>query len=261
MTSLLPFPILQFFNNDGTPLVGGTVTTLVPNTSVSKTTWQDRGRVTANTNPIHLNSAGRAPPILGAGDYEMVVRDSLGNTLWSGLSSSPLPDDAISDAMLPVVGAATTATAIQLMGIPAYIATVVSEIALLPGPTGPMGPAGPQGVIGPTGPASPAGTPLLNGGNPGFLQLQNVNNSSLNFFDQFGQSATNSGGVATVNFAVQFPNACLGVQVTVLSSLADVNIAVNQFSTAGVIVTTSSIAFHGGGFGGPVAFMWRAYGY
>lgn len=261
MTSLLPFPVLQFLTADGVPLAGGSIRTLVPNTSSPKMTWQDAGSAVANTNPIILNGGGFAPQIYGDGDYTWVVRDVLGNQIYSGLTSATLPEDAISQAMLPVVGAATTMTAIQLMGIPAYIASVVAGLSLLPGPTGPTGPTGPAGSVGPTGPANASDTPILNGNNPGFLQLQNVNNSNFNWFDQFGQSATNSGGVATVNFAVQYPNACGGVLLTALTSLADVNIALNQFSTAGFIVTTSSIAFHGGGFGGPVAFTWRASGF
>lgn len=150
MDTLLPFPILQFLDDNGVPLAGGSVASYIPNTMTKKTTYEDAGGITANANPTILDSAGRGT-FYGNGDYDFVVKDNLGNTIYTGPTSAPLPADAISDAMLPVVGAASTATALQLLGIPAYIAGVVATIELLPGPTGPAGPTGPVGPIGPSG--------------------------------------------------------------------------------------------------------------
>lgn len=150
MVSLLPFPQLQFLDGNGVPLAGGGVSSFIPNTMTKKTTWQDEAGSIANTNPVILDGAGRGI-FYGDGDYDLIVKDDLGNTIYSGPTSAPLPADAISDAMLPVVGAATTATAIALMGIPQYIAGIVATIELLPGPTGPAGPTGPLGPTGPGG--------------------------------------------------------------------------------------------------------------
>lgn len=157
MTSLLPFPELQFFTNDGTPLALGTVETYVPGTLTPKLTWQDASQTVANENPVALNAAGRGI-FFGFGDYRFVVRDSLGNLIYDQLTSSTLGESAISAVMLPVVSAATLATARDLMGITAAIAASVGSITLLTGPTGPQGI---PGVTGPTGPAGTAGSVTL----------------------------------------------------------------------------------------------------
>ena len=160
MTNLLPLPELQFFSNDGVPLAGGSVATYIPNTTTPKTTWQDQNQVTANANPIVLDSAGRCI-VFGSGQYRFIVKDSLGNQIYDQLSIAGLPDSAISAAMLPVVGAATTATALSLLGVPAYVNTAVSNISLITGPTGPAGITGATGATGPTGPTGPAGSPVV----------------------------------------------------------------------------------------------------
>ena len=157
MTNLLPFPELQFFDNNGVPLAGGSIGTYVPGTLTPKTTWQDQNQVTANSNPIILDSAGRCI-VFGSGQYRFQVFDSLSNLIYDQLSIAGLPDSAISAAMLPVVGAATTATALSLLAVPAYVNTAIANIELLPGPTGPAGPTGATGPTGPTGPAGSSGT-------------------------------------------------------------------------------------------------------
>lgn len=54
--SLSPSPILQFFGNNGAPLVGGSVLTQVG--GVNAATYQDAAGTTALPNPIPLNSRG-----------------------------------------------------------------------------------------------------------------------------------------------------------------------------------------------------------
>lgn len=85
--SLLPNAKQTFLNSNGTPLASGTVTFYVPNTSTLKTTWQNAGETIANTNPVVLDSAGRAI-IYGDGSYRQVVKDKLGNTIWDQVTSS-----------------------------------------------------------------------------------------------------------------------------------------------------------------------------
>lgn len=127
--------------------------TYVPDSLTSKTTWVDPGSVTANDNPIILDSSGRAI-IYGGGDYRFRVFDANSNLIYDEVTSAYALDSAISAAMAPIVSAATTATAISLMGIPAYVSGVVSSIALITGPTGPVGPTGPTGYTGPQGASS-----------------------------------------------------------------------------------------------------------
>ena len=60
-TGLL-LPIQQFFDNDGNPLAGGFLYTYAAGTSTPQPTYlnSDLAPGSANTNPIELDSAGRA---------------------------------------------------------------------------------------------------------------------------------------------------------------------------------------------------------
>lgn len=78
---LLPNAEQQFFDDNGAPLAGGFVYTYVPGTTTPKTTWVDPGLTVANTNPIQLDSGGRAI-IWGSGQYRQVVTDLNGNVIW-----------------------------------------------------------------------------------------------------------------------------------------------------------------------------------
>lgn len=110
MPLLLPEPESQFCDSDGHPYAGGTIATYVPGTSTPKATWQDNGGTVLNTNPIVLDAAGRAI-IFGDGDYRFVLQDAAGNLIYDQWTSS-----VISDAMLPVVKATTTADALAALG-------------------------------------------------------------------------------------------------------------------------------------------------
>lgn len=67
-------------------LAAGTVAMYVPNTTTPKQTWQDAGQVTANTNPITLDSNGCAL-IYGTGSYRQQLFDSLGNLVWDAVTT------------------------------------------------------------------------------------------------------------------------------------------------------------------------------
>jgi microcystin-dependent protein len=84
--TLLPNGQQVFLNSNGTPLAGGSVTTYVPGTTTLKSTWIDPNGVTLNTNPIILDSAGRAT-IYGTGSYRQVLSDALGNLIWDKLTN------------------------------------------------------------------------------------------------------------------------------------------------------------------------------
>lgn len=73
-------PFQQFFDADGDPLNGGLIYTYSAGTDTPKATFTDQGGLTAQTNPIVLDSAGRAVWFID-GSYKYVIKDSLGNTI------------------------------------------------------------------------------------------------------------------------------------------------------------------------------------
>lgn len=83
--SLLPNGEQQFADGNGVPYTGGTVSFFLPNTTTPKTTWQDAGQTTPNTNPVILDAAGRAI-IYGTGIYRQVLKDQFGTTIWDQLT-------------------------------------------------------------------------------------------------------------------------------------------------------------------------------
>lgn len=85
--ALLFQPVLQFFDNSGNVLSGGTLAFKEAGTSTDKDTYTDSTKGTANPNPITLDSAGR-PDNAGSpiqiwldGSYKLIVKDSSGNTI------------------------------------------------------------------------------------------------------------------------------------------------------------------------------------
>lgn len=84
--TLLPNGEQQFISNTGAPLASGTVTFYVPGTTTLKNTWSNSAQTILNTNPVVLDSGGRAV-IYGSGAYRQVVKDSNGNVIWDQLTS------------------------------------------------------------------------------------------------------------------------------------------------------------------------------
>jgi len=68
-------PKFQILDATGAPLSGGKVSTYEAGTSTPKTTYSDRGLVTANANPVILDSRGEAI-IFFSGSMKIVVTDS-----------------------------------------------------------------------------------------------------------------------------------------------------------------------------------------
>jgi hypothetical protein len=81
----LPNAEQTFLDSNGNPLVGGTVTLYSPGTTTLVASYKDANGVTANTNPIVLDAAGRAL-IFVAGPVQQLVQDSMGNTIWNEVS-------------------------------------------------------------------------------------------------------------------------------------------------------------------------------
>lgn len=76
MTIISPYAIQQFFDDNGDPLAGGKLYTYEAGTTTLKTTYTDSTGSSANTNPIILDSAGRATVWLDTGSYKFVLDDS-----------------------------------------------------------------------------------------------------------------------------------------------------------------------------------------
>lgn len=83
--TILPQARTVFLDNNNIPISGGFVYMYVPNTTTPKTTWQDVGETTPNSNPIILDSQGSCL-LYGSGQYTQEVHDSLGNLIWTGLT-------------------------------------------------------------------------------------------------------------------------------------------------------------------------------
>lgn len=91
--SLLPNANQQFTDANGVPYPGGSVYFYTPNTSSFKSTFQDPLLMVPNTNPVILDSAGRAV-IYGLGVYREVLKDASGNTIWDNLTADLLGEAA-----------------------------------------------------------------------------------------------------------------------------------------------------------------------
>lgn len=116
--TLLPNGEQQFNDQNGQPYAGGRVYFYSPATTTPKNTWQDPFQHTLNTNPVLLNSAGRAI-IYGSGNYRQILQDQFGNTIWDQQTQDVLatvttgalaavecclPSGSISSAALAITG-------------------------------------------------------------------------------------------------------------------------------------------------------------
>lgn len=82
-TMLSPSPKLQFFASSGDFLVGGKLYTYEAGTTTPLTTYTDSTGVTANTNPIILDSRGEANVWLGSSPYKFKLTTSTDTEIWT----------------------------------------------------------------------------------------------------------------------------------------------------------------------------------
>lgn len=81
MAQLAPYIIQRYFDANGVPLAGGSLTTYLAGTTTPLATYTDQSGVTPNTNPIVLDSSGGASVWLGTSAYKFLLKDSLGNQI------------------------------------------------------------------------------------------------------------------------------------------------------------------------------------
>jgi hypothetical protein len=82
-TSLSPPPKLQFFDANGTPLVGGLLYTYAAGTTTPLASYTDSTGNTPNTNPIILDSRGEANVWLGTASYKLTLYTSVSVLIWT----------------------------------------------------------------------------------------------------------------------------------------------------------------------------------
>lgn len=80
---LLPNVVQQFLDSNGVPLAGGKLYSYAAGTTTPQATYTDETAGTPNTNPVILNSAGKASVWLGSLAYKFMLKDSLGNLIWT----------------------------------------------------------------------------------------------------------------------------------------------------------------------------------
>jgi hypothetical protein len=76
-------PKLQFFDNNGNPLVGGKLFTYAAGTTTPLATYTDSTGLTPNTNPIILDSRGEANVWLTAGAYKFELKTTANALIWT----------------------------------------------------------------------------------------------------------------------------------------------------------------------------------
>lgn len=98
MAVLSPAAKTAFVDAAGEPLVGGLLYTYIAGTTTPQTTYTDSTAVTANTNPIVLDSRGEANVWLGSAIYKFVLKDSVGALIWS-VDNISAPTAAVSPVL------------------------------------------------------------------------------------------------------------------------------------------------------------------
>jgi hypothetical protein len=83
----------QFFTDNGVPLAGGLLYTYAAGTTTPAVTYTSATGVTANTNPVVLDAAGRPPSQiwLSPVSFKFVLKNSSGVQIWSMDNLSGLP--------------------------------------------------------------------------------------------------------------------------------------------------------------------------
>ena len=94
-------PAPLFFNIPGTEILdSGTLHFYIEDTTTPKNTWSDPALTILNSNPVDLDASGRANVgIWLDGNYSVVLKDSLGATVWTRVVRS----DVIAGLSIPAL--------------------------------------------------------------------------------------------------------------------------------------------------------------
>lgn len=83
MAQLTPTPVMQFFDSNGDPLVGGKLYTYASGTTTPQVTYTSQTGATPNTNPVILDARGEANIWLGNSLYTFVLKTAADVLIWS----------------------------------------------------------------------------------------------------------------------------------------------------------------------------------
>jgi hypothetical protein len=75
-------PVAQYLDGAGNPVVNGKLFYFESEQNLAKSTFADQAEIIVNTNPVILDSAGRAPNIFYTGVARVVLQDFAGEQVW-----------------------------------------------------------------------------------------------------------------------------------------------------------------------------------
>ena len=118
-TSLSPTPKLQFFDANGAPLAGGLLYTYEAGSTTPLASYTDSTGVSANTNPIILDSRGEANVWLGAAIYKFALYTSVNVLIWSvdNINGSTFSVNTTGDGITTAFSVVNGFTAIYINGV------------------------------------------------------------------------------------------------------------------------------------------------
>jgi hypothetical protein len=118
-TFLSPTPKLQFFDANGAPLAGGLLYTYEAGSTTPLATYTDSTGVSANTNPIILDSRGEANVWLEGAIYKFALYTSVGVLIWTvdNINSSTFASNATGDGTTTAFSVVNGFTAIYINGV------------------------------------------------------------------------------------------------------------------------------------------------
>ena len=119
----------QFFDNSGNPLAGGLIYTYDAGTTNPAVTYTSNTGLTANSNPIVLDSAGRVPNeiwLTEATSYKFVLKTSVGTTLGT-YDNVPGLNDFSSTTGASFIGAADGAAGTNWTTVQGFINRIISS--------------------------------------------------------------------------------------------------------------------------------------
>lgn len=104
----MPPPILQFFDANGLPLIGGKLYSYAAGTTTPLATYTDATGGTPNTNPIILDANGGCVVWLDGSSYKFVLKNSSDVVQWTRDNVQAIPDSSVTTVKL-ADGSVTTA--------------------------------------------------------------------------------------------------------------------------------------------------------
>lgn len=116
---------MQFFTAAGVPLVGGKLFTYASGTTVPAATYTSSTGITANTNPVILDSRGEASVWFGPSKYSLVLKDADDNLIWTadGIGATQGVQNPVT-----VAAAGQTVFTVPEYGLGGYLLVIVDGL-------------------------------------------------------------------------------------------------------------------------------------